>query len=491
MEPKPICCNPRMVDGQRNRRLLLIVPWQMEELPYSVAYLIRPAREAGYDTEAWYYEPKEGWDRQLARRLREGAYDVVGVSTGSFPVLRRVVQICQIVRCASSASVLVLGGPAITAQPTFVMDKTGADVGFLGEADLTWPLFLRALVESSAVADVPGLIVRTRDGGLHTTGPAPTVQDLATIEPPPWEFFPLHELFHASSPLLAGRATHVILAARGCPYSCNFCFHTSRFRCRPVDDVIAEIRYFHETHGIDSFRFVDATATANVARFKELCRAIAALPFRIQYCVGTQVSCVDAELLSLLAASGCALIVYGVESGDDRVLRSIAKHTTVARISQTLDLTEQAGIPCLLTVMFGQLDETVQSMQRTLVLILSRRASVWRLVCQPLPGTRLYDIAKARRLLRDDEDFYARFASFDRPSVNLTKLSDRELDDALARVAFVFACLVPLQGWLADRPRAVAALVPVLWRAAPGLSAPLRWLGRVGQQLRAVASTAR
>lgn len=121
---------------------------------------------------------------------------------------------------------VVLGGMHVTACP----EEAGreADAIVVGEAEDTWPGLLRdfeagalrKVYRSSNSSDLAGLPVPRRD--------LLRKEDYITV--------------------------NTVQATRGCPFSCEFCSITALFgartRCRPVEEVIEEIR------GLDGDTFV-------------------------------------------------------------------------------------------------------------------------------------------------------------------------------------------------------------------------------------------
>jgi len=73
-------------------------------------------------------------------------------------------------------------------------------------------------------------------------------------------------------------------------------------------------------------------------------------------------------LLDLMALSNCQRIKIGVESGSDRVLKSIKKGLSVEKIKQGVELIQQSGIPFTAYLMCGFPDETDEDIEQTLEL---------------------------------------------------------------------------------------------------------------------------
>lgn len=117
--------------------------------------------------------------------------------------------------------------------------------------------------------------------------------------------------------------TNIVQTARGCPNGCAFCTVSTvagrRFRFRPIDEVIEEVRALRGWVG-----FVDDNITGNPRRAKELFAAL--IPLRLRWIGQADLNLAkDPELLSLAARSGCQAMFMGLESLSQENLRATGK----------------------------------------------------------------------------------------------------------------------------------------------------------------------
>ena len=56
-----------------------------------------------------------------------------------------------------------------------------------------------------------------------------------------------------------------LVTGRGCPYACNFCFRSSAYRIRPVDDLLDEMEYLIDRYKLDGF-YIVALKSSTIAR---------------------------------------------------------------------------------------------------------------------------------------------------------------------------------------------------------------------------------
>ena len=72
------------------------------------------------------------------------------------------------------------------------------------------------------------------------------------------------------------------------------------------------------------------------------------------------------ELIAILKNGGCKVMSFGLESADNRVLKSMRKGTTVEQIERTLKLVYDSGISFEGAFIFGDIAETRETADNTL-----------------------------------------------------------------------------------------------------------------------------
>src|SRR5262249_23289399 len=125
-----------------------------------------------------------------------------------------------------------------------------------------------------------------------------------------------------------------ILTSRGCPARCTFCanYVTGRkFRYPAADRVVRELNAYHELTGVTFFPGWDDALTADRRRLVDLCTALEhGVRFPLRWSAITRATMVTPELLAAMRRAGLVSVNFGVESGDDEILRAIKKGITTA-----------------------------------------------------------------------------------------------------------------------------------------------------------------
>ncbi len=184
----------------------------------------------------------------------------------------------------------------------------------------------------------------------------------------------------------------VLQTGRGCPLGCNFCTVTQmygkKFRTRPIEQVIEEIRRYPSR----LFFFVDDNIFFSKAYAYELCEAL--IPLKIKW--GSQGSlellAQDEKLLGLAARSGCLSLFVGIESVDQATLNAAHKaFNKVTRYEENLRKIRRAGVSVVGAFIFGFEQDTPETFDRVYDFCLKNRIAVVNSgIMTPFPGSEVY-----------------------------------------------------------------------------------------------------
>jgi anaerobic magnesium-protoporphyrin IX monomethyl ester cyclase len=373
----------------------------------SLATIIPKVKEAGHEVQIidLCYED---FNLPLVReRIRAWKPDIVA-TTGTTPLFT---QICSLVRTAkeiSPAIITVGGGAHCSALPEQSLEEAGFDFVCYGEGDFT----LAQIADGRDPAGIPGIVRRDAGGHVVRNPPAPWLKNLDELPYPSWDEFDVAQYEKYSSRLIARRKPVAFFeTSRGCVFSCNYCGSKNTvgrgFRKKSVARVLDELKY-SVRHGFREFFIVDDIFTTDVPRVKEICEGIVREKIDIAWsCTnGIRVDTGDQEMFHLMRRAGCYKVAFGFESGDNRVLKEFGKggHATVEAARNTVALARRAKIDVFGFFMVGLLQDTEESMAKTIELGRELRTDVLKIsICVPFPGTPMYAELKAKNLLNHFE----------------------------------------------------------------------------------------
>jgi radical SAM superfamily enzyme YgiQ (UPF0313 family) len=273
---------------------------------------------------------------------------------------------------------VVIGGMAATlAKPAWILEH--ADVLVRGEAEETWP---RVLADAAAGRLQPI---------YEASRPAP-------IDQIP---LPRYDLMNRTK---MGR-WRPVQATRGCPFTCSFCsitaFFEQRYRKRPVEDVVRDVRHA-KRHGTRYIAFIDD----NIGVDWEYCARLweALIPERIVWMSQCSLHIADhLEMMALARASGCRMLSVGIESTNPSSLRDIDKEwNRPARYLEAIDALRRHGIDVSTEMMIGLDSDDGGVFQRTYEFVMEAAISVPRVhILTPVPGTPLFEELREQGRLFD------------------------------------------------------------------------------------------
>jgi anaerobic magnesium-protoporphyrin IX monomethyl ester cyclase len=386
--------------------LLIQPPYPFSEFPkpsYALMSMGAVLKKAGMEVEildllsSRYSLPKI--DAALARFQP----DLMGITsvTMNFPVAIKTLQYCKTLRPQATA---VIGGPHVTFMAAETLRSCPeVDIVVRGEGEETVLELARALDQKEGLDKIRGLTFRD-NGSVVRTEDRPFIENIDLLPLPDRTLFPI-------SRYLAMRVPASVLTSRGCPTGCSFCVgyrmtgRKGRFRnpLRVVDEIEAALEIGFEEVCIDDDLF-----TRNRRHVTAICDEILKRNLNFKMYIFARVDTVDKPLLRKLKEAGCAMICFGLESGNQEILDLADKRATVERARRAVELSKAAGISPLGSFILGLPGETRETMEETLAFARSLEIPHGFHLLSPFPGTRIREKADAYglKILTDDWSLY-------------------------------------------------------------------------------------
>ncbi|MBK9005666.1 MAG: radical SAM protein [Anaerolineae bacterium] len=160
---------------------------------------------------------------------------------------------------------------------------------------------------------------------------------------------PMHELLPLQSyrmPLIKGPFTFIV-TSRGCPAGCTYCIkHVSyqyATRLRSPKLIMEELWYLKKL-GINNIHMYADLFTVSRDQVVELCQMMIDEKIGIKWTCNSRVDYVDEEMLMLMGKAGCRLISWGIESGNEQILKHARKGAYPDKAERALRWAKKAGI---------------------------------------------------------------------------------------------------------------------------------------------------
>ena len=340
--------------------------------------------------------------RELLERIAIGRPSAVIWSTGTPSIADDLALADEIKQVAPDAATGVFGTHVTALDERCLQETPGLDAIFRNEPEATAAEWVESLGSSERLAAVAGLTYR-RDGAIERNPDRPFLADLDVLPDPAWHLFDL-DVYRLP---LKGSRFLMVTPHRGCPYPCSYCtaqtFYGAKLRRRSIDRVREEIRKNVEVHGVRELFFWSDTFTIDKRYVLQLCEAIE--PLGVSWASNSRVDTIDEELASAMKRAGCWMISFGIESGDQAALDAAGKGATVEDAEHAVAAVKRAGIKVAGHFVLGIPGETAESLERTLALARRLPLDFEQFYCAvPFPGSRLYEEAREKGWLRE-EDF--------------------------------------------------------------------------------------
>ena len=220
------------------------------------------------------------------------------------------------------------GGPEVSYHAeAFLKEEPAVDLVMMGEGEITFAHFLKALLEGEDLKQVPGLMLRNADGTFTDTG-FRQVMDMSQI-PFPYAFMDMKELEH-----------RIIYyeSSRGCPFSCAYCLSSidKKLRFRSLDLVLPELEWFLQAK-VPQVKFVDRTFNCKKSHAMAIWQYIrdhdnGVTNFHFEIAADL----LDKDELDLLSTMrpGLVQLEIGVQSTNEKTLEAIRRKTDIEEIRE-------------------------------------------------------------------------------------------------------------------------------------------------------------
>ena len=377
--------------------------WWTVDMPLGIAQLAGALKGAGHQATAldlnimlwhkatdsekplWDWENFQYWNNpELVRRhiaadrafienelqkLLKSGVQAVGFSLNSGNHLFSL-ELARILKKEKPDLLTMFGGQYffIPGNATAWLKNPEVDCVFTGPGDLVMPQLLTAL-EKGAPKPLPGVLLRGPGGEVLDGGPAQPVDDLDTLPFADFTVLPVE---------LYSNKLHIpFQSSRGCIWKCRYCSATNfwqGYRQMSGERMFAELMHHKQlfpdrTH----VEFYDLTGNGRIDSLHKLSELLIEdhktngwknfFGWKINAVIRPEMT---PDLLKKLRQSFCKDIIYGIESGSERVLKLMNKNYRPETALQVLSDTHAADIHTTTNFMFGFPGETEEDFSQTL-----------------------------------------------------------------------------------------------------------------------------
>ena len=368
--------------GRRTRENMV---WPQVSLAQLAAMLVPEYRVKVIDANA----ERMGWE--AFRRELERWQPKYYVTQVTAPTLENDMYGCFLAHARGAETIAF--GTHVTPMPRESLRAyPSLDYVLVGEPDLTLrdlidhlegkvrgrPGWLERMLEKSEPGYRPSLkedgrvelggvkgVAWRRGGEIVVNAPRPFIADLDDMPMPLHELLPLEKY---RMPLIKGPFTFIV-TSRGCPAGCTYCIkhvsyqYSTRLRSPKL---IMEELWRLKGLGIENIHMYADLFTVSREQVMELCERMIEERINIRWTCNSRVDYVDEEMLKQMGRAGNWLISWGIESGNEQILRHVRKGAYPEKAERALKWARAAGIKNWGYFIIGLPGETEETIRETI-----------------------------------------------------------------------------------------------------------------------------
>ncbi len=329
----------------------------------------------------------------------------------------------------SNGVAVIWTGPLVTALHEQEIGKPQVDYILRQEWDYSVLDLVKALENEHDLSAIEGLTWINQEGQTVTNPDRPPILDLDKLPIPAYDLVDLGKFYES---VFVKFPAATMITSRGCPFNCIYCSYPQtiyghRHRAMSPERVVKEMRYLVEELGVKEIRIDDDTFDINRQRVIDICKLIVETGLKVTFSVQSRPQLMTDEEAKWLKKAGCRMVLYGVESGNDEILKHIRKKTTKDEIRRGVKIAKRHGLDVLNCVMLGFYWDNPETVEETMRFAFELNAEFTQMSAPtPLPGTDYYN------LLEQNNCFVSRkwedHDSVHHSAVQLPNLSNEDLN---------------------------------------------------------------
>ena len=383
---------------------------------------------------------------EALRRARSHDPSVIGIYT-MYTMEENSLQFAKSLR--DDCDLLVAGGPLPSVFPEkFLHDF---DIVAIGEGEQTMLDVTLASNNGHGLTAISGI---AHNGAHRVTGTdEPTnssivrnpqrafIENLDTLPLPARDLFD-NQAYQEYYKKTFGQAVTSVMTSRGCPYKCDFCSKPvfgDVFRARSAANVVDEIEDVL-SYGYESVFFQDDCFTLDERRVFNICEEILRRGLKLNWECLSRVDAINLDLLSKMKQAGCRRVFFGIESGNNDVLKIMNKQLTIEQAKRAVELTASSGLKTGAFFILGYPGETDRTVLETIRFATSLPLNYLSFTLPyPIPGTGLYEKVKDRLNSKNPNSAAPKRHQLIDHSLNFEcDFSERKLKMAIAKATIQF-----------------------------------------------------
>jgi len=271
------------------------------------------------------------WEK-IHHYLDQGNFKYVGITSMPGPQLKQAIPFSKKIRELFPAIKIIWGGYFPSNQPKVVLNSGFVDFIINGPGEKSFPALLNALDNNKPFELIRNIIYKNGDQIIKS--PKDELYEQDELPALPYQrlnqFYPLKKYLGKS---YLGSRTIAYHSSMGCPFKCSFCavvpIYNGRWKGKSAQLIYNDIKWLKENYGGNAIEFHDNNFFVSEKRTVEFARLIK--PDNIIWWGEGRIDTIDKysdASLALMRESGCKMVFFGAETGNDEILKKMDKGGT-------------------------------------------------------------------------------------------------------------------------------------------------------------------
>lgn len=324
--------------------------------------------------------------------------DIVGVTAMS-STLMGALEVAKIAK--EFKAIVVVGGSQLAAYPIETLSYDYIDYGIIGEGEYTMLELVQALENKSDISSIRGLIYKREIDCIVSNGER-IVENIDSLPVPARHLLPM-DLYHC---VITETPFTTMISSRGCPSKCGFCFKQpsdKKIRFRDPVKIVDEMEELVNKYHVKEIMFYDDSIAIRRNHIIGICEEIFKRNLKVKWESPARIDNMDFNLLRMMNKAGCIRLRYGVESGNERILKLMHKGITLDKIKDVFKMTKDLGIETFAYFIIGYATETPETIRDTINFAKKLNPDwVMFTIATPYPHTDLYEISSKEKLIPEN-----------------------------------------------------------------------------------------
>lgn len=370
--------------------------------PLGVLYIAANLKKYGFSVEVYDLNLyKESELQEITEEIIRKQPKIIGLSV-STPTYNFAISYVQKIK-KRLRSRIVFGGYHVSFLPDDCLDKKVADIVIVGEGEHVFVELCNRIIRKRGkeLKDIEGIAFVDEDGKkIKENAKLQRIHNLDELPFPDRTLLPMNSY----------KTPATVMGSRGCVAQCEFCASGAwgGIKLRSAENIVNELVELKKQFNFDHICFIDNTFTANKERTLQIADAIMKSGLDYTYSLETRVNNVDDELICSLKNMNTIAIQFGVETGNDQVMKDIQKNISLEKVYKAVEICLKHGLRVMCTFIIGHPSDTELTIRDTINAIrhikqLGGQTKIEMLT--PYPGTAVFNKREEKGLIIKDWNF--------------------------------------------------------------------------------------